>query len=257
MWKDRAGCTEERTDYRHYDLNLQERIQCVLAAGVITGIVAWLFYRSCWGFVLFPVVIVGYTRFYRQEQIRKRKQRLLLEFKDAMRAVSGELLAGYSMENAWKGAEREILELHGEKSLMLEELRWMNTAVQMNEPLEKMVTMFAARTACDEIESFAEVLAFAKRAGGDFAKIIRTTAQKLSGRMEVEQEIATVLSGKRLEGNVMNLMPMFILAYMTLMAGDFLDVLYGNVLGVMIMSVVLIVYMAAWRMSVQILDITV
>ena len=71
---------------------------------------------------------------------------------------------------------------------------------------------FAARSGCEEIESFAEVFAFAKRSGGDFVHIMQTTVQKLAGRIEVEREVATVLAGKRLEGRIMEIMPRAILA---------------------------------------------
>ena len=109
----------------------------------------------------------------------------------------------------------------------------------------------------NDIESFAEVFSFAKRSGGDFVKIIRTTVQKLVGKIEVEREIATVLAGKKLEGRVMSAMPITILAYMTFSSGDFLDVLYGNTAGILIMSAALAVYAVAMGLSGHILDIQV
>lgn len=244
-------------DYRNYSLGMKEKMWCAFVAGAVSGIIAWLFYRSCLGMLLFPVVWIIYRRRYQNEQIQKRKERLLQEFKDAMQAVSAALLAGYSMENAWREAEKELKELHGETSLMYGEVYQMNAAVGMNEPLEKVLAEFAARSGCEEIESFAEVFSFAKRSGGDFAKIIRTTVQKLVGRIEVEREITTVLAGKKLEGRIMNGMPVLILAYLTITSGDFLDVLYGNVLGVIVMSGALGIYAAAVKISDRILDIQV
>lgn len=244
-------------DYRNYSMNFKENLWCLFLSVVLTGMIAWLFYRSLWGMLLFPLVLVICRRHYRKEQLHRRKDRLLQEFKDAMQAVSSALLAGYSMENAWREAEKELRELHGETSLMYGELHRINAAVRMNEPLERHLAEFAQRSGCEEIESFAEVFSFAKRSGGDFAKIIRTTVQKLTGRIEVEQEIATVLAGRKLEGRIMNVMPVLILIYLTFSAGDFLDALYGNALGVIIMSGALGGYAAALRMSEHILDIQV
>lgn len=244
-------------DYRTYSMNFKEHLWCLLLGIILTGVIAWLFYRSLWGMCLFPLVYVICKRHYREEQMRRRKDRLLQEFKDAMQAASSALLAGYSMENAWREAEKELRELHGEASLMYGELHQINAAVRMNEPLERQLAEFAERSGCEEIESFAEVFSFAKRSGGDFAKIIRTTVQKLTGRIEVEQEIATVLAGRKLEGRIMNAMPVLMLVYLTFTAGDFLDVLYGNVLGVIIMSAALGGYAAGLRLSERILDIQV
>lgn len=244
-------------DYRTYSMGFKENMQCVLVGILVSGVIAWLFYRSGFGMLLCPFLCVWYRNRYRKERIQKQKETLLQEFKDGMQAVSAALLAGYSMENAWKEAEKELLKLHGENSLMYAEVHQMNAAVRMNEPLEKMLADFARRSACEEIESFSEVFVFAKRSGGDFAKIIRTTVTKLVGRIEVEREIATVLAGKKMEGKIMNVMPIFILAYLTLTSGDFLDVLYGNLLGVIIMSTALGVYALALHMSDRILDIKV
>lgn len=64
-----------------------------------------------------------------------------------------------------------------------------------------------------------------------------------------------MLAGKKLEGRIMNGMPLFILAYLNLTSGDFLAVLYGNPLGVVIMTGALAGYFAALRLSEHILDI--
>ena len=98
---------------------------------------------------------------------------------------------------------------------------------------------------------------FAKRSGGDFPGIIRSTVRKLTESMEVEQEIAAVLAGKKLEGKIMNGMPLFMLAYLNLTSGDFLDALYGNLFGMLVMSGALLGYFAALKLSEHILDIRV
>ena len=180
---------------------------------------------------------------------------LLMQFADAMQAVSSALLAGYSMEHAWQESQKEMEQLWGRDSYMGRELAGMNAAVAMNEPLEKVLGEFAKRSGCEDIESFAEIFAFAKRGGGDFAGIIRTTVLKLTDKIEVEQEIATVLAGKKLEGRIMDGMPLFILAYLNLTSGDFLSVMYGNLNGSVIMTGALAGYFAALRLSEHILDI--
>lgn len=242
-------------DYSRYVFSLTEKIQCLAVSLSATMLLAWLFYRSLWGMVLFPVVLAVISRQMKREKLKKRKIQLLQEFKAAMQALAAALLAGYSMENAWRETERGMTGLYGKKALIVKELCRMNAAVRVNEPIEQALAEFAGRSGCEEIEDFAEIFLFAKRSGGDYVKIIRTTIQKMNGRMEVEQEITAVLAGKRLEGRIMNGMPLFILAYMTVTSGDFLDVLYGNTLGVCIMTAVLAGYGAALRLSARVLEI--
>lgn len=248
---------QHRIDYNRHVCSLWEYVKCLLISMVISGVLAWLFYRSWFGMLLLPVVYAGCLKAYKRAQIQKKKDSLLYEFKDMMQALSAALLAGYSMENAWRDVERELRQMYGEQSLMYMEVRQMNAAIAVNEPIEQVFLEFAGRSGCEEIESFAEVFVFAKRSGGDFVKIIRVAVQKLTGKIEVEKEIATVLAGKKLEGRIMNAMPLLVLAYMTLCAGDFLDVLYGNLLGIGIMSGVLTGYAATLYLSARILDIRV
>ncbi len=242
-------------DYDRYRLSAKECVQCLLTAAALSAVFAWLFYRSVYGMFLLPFICFIYTGDFRKRRLCARKEQLLSEFADAMQAVSAALLAGYSMENAWKEAQREVQKLRGEDACMVLELRQMNAAVGMNEPIERVLEEFAGRSGCAEIESFAEIFAFAKRSGGDFPGIIRNTVWKLTESVEVEREIASVLAGKRLEGRIMNGMPLFMLAYLNFTSGDFLDPLYGNPVGILVMSGALLGYFAALKLSERILDI--
>lgn len=44
----------------------------------------------------------------------------------------------------------------------------------------------------------------AKRSGGDFHKIIATTIEHISDKIEVEREVQTVISAKKMEQKIMN-----------------------------------------------------
>jgi tight adherence protein B len=242
-------------DYRKYSMTLTDELKCFAAAAAGSVVLAWLFYKSVYGMVLFVPLFVILRKRYAKTQCKKRQQELLLQFRDGMQAVSAALLAGYSMENAWREAEAEVQTMHGDRAYMALEFGRMNEAIRMNQPLESGLQEFAGRSGCEDIESFAEVFSFAKRGGGDFAGIIRNTVERMNGKIEVEQEIATAVSGKKLEGKIMNLMPVFILCYLNLTSGDFLNGLYGNILGIGVMTAALLAYGGAIRLSERIMDI--
>lgn len=242
-------------DYRCYRFAMKDWFCCALGAACGGGLLAWLFYQSVYGMALSVFLFFFFCRRYAKKRKEKRQEQLLLQFRDGMQAVASALLAGYSMENAWREAERELRKLHGENTDMVCEFAKMNVAVRMNQPLEQELQDFADRSGCEDIESFAEVFSFAKRSGGDFVGIIQTAVLRISGKIEIEREIATAVAGKKLEGRIMNGMPLFILAYLNLTSGDFLELLYGNVLGVVVMTTALAAYAGAIRLSEKILDI--
>ena len=78
------------------------------------------------------------------------------------------------------------------------------------------------------------------------AAIIRSSAALIGKRIELRQEIATLLSGKRMELNIMEVMPFGILLYISLGNPGYFDGLYHNLFGVAVMTGCLIVYLAAY-----------
>lgn len=242
-------------DYRVYRCNRKDVLRCFAISIGLGLVICRLFYRSWYAMLLTAPLYLAVRNSYRQEQLNKRKKELLTEFRDGMQVVATALLAGYSIENAWHEAEKESVKLYGKNAMMAQEFHQMNARIRVNQPFEQVLGDFAERSGCEDIESFSEVFSFAKRGGGDFAGIIRTTVWHLSSKMEVEQEIDTVIAGKRLESRIMNGMPVCILGYLNLSSGAFLDVLYGNVLGVIVMTVTLTVCFGAMKLSERIIHI--
>lgn len=218
---------------------------------------SWLLYKSVFGMVLFIILFPVVIKRRKSRMCEKQKEELLMQFKDAMQSVTMALQAGYSMENAWKESERELAGLHGEEALFVQELRRINAAVGVNQPIERLLYEFAQRSDCEDIQNFSEVFLFAKRSGGDFCKIMQTTVRHISEKTEVESEIQTILSAKKMEQRIMNVIPVGLLLYLNVTAPDFLVGLYGNLAGRAIMTAALLVYVAAVRISEKIMQIKV
>jgi Flp pilus assembly protein TadB len=81
----------------------------------------------------------------------------------------------------------------------------------MNQPVEQLLYEFAMRSGCEDIVDFAEIFCFAKRSGGNFVKIVQSTAWHIAEKQAVEREVATVLSGKKMEQKIMNVVPILLL----------------------------------------------
>lgn len=211
------------------------------AAG-ITAAVAILFYRSILG--LLSIVLVGpfWLKLYRKEQEEKLHAKKQQEFKEFMMLIASNLQAGYSIERAIKQSEGELYKLFGKESVLLFKIHEMNQKIGINTSVEKAFADFAHDISLEEAENLAEILSYSKRSGGDYCKQIQNTAAKIESRLLVEQEIETITTEKRLELKVMSLMPMGILAYISLTSSEFINVLYTTALGKILMTVCLIAY---------------
>ena len=229
----------------------------LLYAGVSLGL-AWLFYQDVRGIIPIGAAVlpVGLKRKNR-ELLERQKQKLAIEFTDCIRLVSGGLAAGYSMENAWKNAEGDLEKMHGGEAVMCVELRILNSGVEVNEPVEKLLRDFADRSGLEEVESFCQIFSFAKRSGGNLSRIIANTVKQIGDKREVMQEIETVISAKKLEQKIMNMIPLLLLAYIGISSPDFISPLYQNLFGQIVMSICLVVYGAAFLLSEKIIRIEV
>lgn len=247
--------TKQYSRYIFRPLQMASYIAVYIMLSVALSIV---FYHSIWGALAIGIIVLPFAiRRKRKELLSRQKQQLLAEFTDCIELVSGGLCAGYSMEHAWAYAQEDFGQLHGTQSDMYAELQNLNAGVRLQKPLEQLLMDFAVRSGLKDIEDFCQVLAFAKRSGGNLADIIQATVKKIREKREVEQEIQTVLAQKKLEQKIMNMIPLFLLAYVGISSPDFIEPLYEGVIGRLIMSGCLMVYGAAFLLSERIMSIEV
>lgn len=240
-----------------YDMTKKEMIIAALECSACLGVTSVLFYNT----IFASLVMLPYFHFYfkkkEKEKEQKRIAKINLEFKDGMLAVSSALGAGYSVENALKASVRELSGLYGEDSVIVREFTEITRKVAMNDNVEDALEEMAEHIGIEDAVYFAEVFRYAKRSGGNLVEIIGKTAGNIGDKITVKEEINVLISGKKMEQKVMNLMPFGIVAYLRIAAYEFIAPMYGNLLGVAVMTVCLGGYMGARALSDKIVDIKV
>ena len=172
-----------------------------------------------------------------------------MQFRDAMQIMASSLKVGYSVENAIRSTEKELQTLYSKDSRICQEFELMTHKLSMNQTAEQVLWAFAKRVQQEDAEDFAVVFATDKRMGGDSITILKESIRMIGDKMEVEREIQTMLAAKSLEFQVMCMIPLGMVLYMRFTFPEFLSVLYGSAAGVMLMSVCLIIYIAAYYMG--------
>lgn len=185
----------------------------------------------------------------------KKLEKLEDHFKEMLSAVVAALRAGYSVENAFVEAYKDLAYRFGEKDVMVSELLMINRQVKNNTPMEQLLDKFAQNTGSSDIKDFAEIFKIAKRSGGDMGEIMEHTISIITGRMEIKEEIRLLTAAKKYEQKIMNLVPMGIIFYIRMTNPGYFQSLYHNGAGIVIMTGALCVYGAAYYMSEKILAI--
>jgi tight adherence protein B len=244
-------------DYNNYHMTWKEKSSSLIQGLLIISILGVLFYQSIYGVLALSPMVYFYQKKRKAKLIRDRKWRLNLEFRDSIISLSAALNAGYSVENALEEARKDLSVLYQDDSMIMQELFCMVNQVQMNITVEKALFDFASRTGVEDIESFAEVFATAKRTGGDLMKVIKTTANTISDRIEVKREILTIVTAKMYESNIMKMFPPGIIIYLQVSSRGFLSPLYHNAVGVTVMTLLMLVYLGAFWLADRIVAIEV
>lgn len=217
--------------------------------------VTYLFYRSLVIAGVISVIYGIYSVFREKKQYQKRQRyEITLQFREGLQGIAAALGAGYSIENAIVEAKKDLILLYGEDALLVREFSKMDRQLELNQPMEKVFYDFACRWETEDILHFVKVFQTAKRTGGDLISITKLTAEKISEKIEVKREINTMIAGKRMEGRIMNLIPLGMILYFWICSPGFLDCLY-QFSGRLVMTVLLILYIFAYWWSEKISDI--
>lgn len=213
------------------------------------ALLAYLFYNEIWAFAaLFPVGVF----FFREElkdSCQKKERDFRMQFQESMKLMASALKVGYSVENAIRETEEDLEKVYPKSSRIYKEFRRMRFELDMNRTAEQVLVAFAGRMRQEDVEDFVTVFSAAKRSGGDSIAILKNAVRMIGDKIEVEQEIQVMLAAKKLEFQVMCAVPLGLVFYMRLTFPEFFDVLYGNLLGITVMSICLCVYGFAWNMG--------
>ena len=239
------------------DIRKHEYIAGLLKSTAVFGLIVYVFYGS---FAAVPFLIPVwflYMRDWLADTAKKKEQQFREQFCDSIQEMASVLKAGYSVENAIREVNRELSALYEKDARIRKEYGRMSHQLDMKMPTVSVLEEFAERTGQEDVADFVNVFAAAKKNGGDSIAIIRNAVRVISGKIDTEKEIQTMTASKKLEFEIMCAVPFLMILYMKLTFAGFLDVLYGNMAGVIIMTVCLCVYIAAYCLGRKIIRIEV
>lgn len=249
--------SKQTKDYRTYFFTWRDWVEYMLRITIKGVVICYLFYDSGKAFFLLAPFAVFDYRMLRVKKLEEQKRNLTQQFKSMIESLINSLGAGYSLEGAFEAAKRDLTLVYDRDAIIFDELDRILAGLRMNVPLEKLLQDFGERSGIDDIQDFSNVVAAAKRSGGNLIRIIQKTVNCITDKLAVEEEIETLITAKKLEKSIMMVMPYGIIFYLRLGNGAFFDVLYHNTLGVLLMTFFLILIYAADLWASRIMEISV
>lgn len=244
-------------DYNVYRFSKDEYLKYILTGLFICLGAGYLFYSNLiLSGILVPFIIL-FLKDKKKNLIAQRKWKLNLEFRDGLLCLTAALNAGYSLENAFSQAVMDLKLMYSIDSLIVREFETIVNQINMNQTVELLIEELGKRSGVEDIINFAEVLKTAKRTGGDLVHIMRATSKIINDKLEVKREIITLITAKKLEANIMNVIPFGIILYLKTFSSGLLNPLYHNLFGIIFMTLVLLCIYGVSRLSKKIISIDV
>lgn len=244
----------KKYQYRRSRVDWIITILCGIGLGTILGV---LFYRHIAGCLALCLFLPLYIRLDMKRREERYREELAEQFQASLEGMTGALQAGYSLERAVPYAAQQLTSQYPEKAPMVSALKEVSSRIGMGETAEQAFEWLAEEIDLAEIDEFVLVLTTAKRTGGNLIQVMLHTTDCLAMKRDVSREINTLIAGKRLEANLMNLLPPGILCYLWVSLPDLVGPLYGNLQGVLFMSVMLAAYGGSYIWTQKILQLKV
>lgn len=255
MWKSlRQQESEEKQFFR---ISAKEKlILCAKSMTVIT-LVNYCFYQSLIAFVPLSVLGWAYFKRERQELFHQKKEEARQQFKEMLLLTVAGQKAGYSVENALINSYADMENLYGDQSSICLMLWEIQTGLKNNLPVENLWKDIGEASGIAEIKEFSEVFGIAKSSSGNMADIMEKTAEVIGDRAETQKEIETLLSERKLEQKIMNIMPFFLMIYINFTSPGYFESFYHSMEGTAVMTLCLLFYLAACLLGIRIISIEV
>ncbi len=207
---------------------------CLIGAAFLSR----TFYASWWGMFLFvPAAFLVWKRWEKGGQdSRVRSDRE--EFHELLEGFLTALEAGLGPENALSQAAASRRRLIGTEASGTVLALWEEACRRCGQgrPFAEAFTDLTRRLSFPEGARLAQALAIIEEQGGRRREILRDYLREEKEAERLRQQQRAMLSGKRMEAMIMKAVPIVLLWFLRLGAGDFLAPLYEGVAGRLFMT---------------------
>lgn len=229
------------TEYDRYEFTRKEWMTEIFRAVCLTSGTGWLFFGKIWGMLLLLPACCLLIRDRKKEKGLAKRAELRRDFKEFASSFTGSVQAGYTMEQSILIGLDDMKMLYpGEERALIRELEWMKGQMELQIPGDVLFADLAVRSGLEEIRSFAVVLEIGKRQGGNLVQITRGAVEHINKKLQVQMEVEETIAGRKMEKNMMLLMPFFMLFYLRLTNASYMEVLFTTAVGHFLLAVCLL-----------------
>ena len=226
-------------NYKVYYMSVMEKILYFILAFAAGAAVGYLFYggigKDEFGqpttltyildisiSVLIGIVAgIAFLPIRTEQIIEKKRRKLNSQFRDMLEALTTSLGAGKNVSDSFRSVYDDLKVQYDDGADILKELEIILSGMANNVDIEDLLLDFGIRSGIDDIYSFANVFKICYRKGGNIKDTIRNTHNILSDKMEINEDIETIVTANKTEQNIMIVMPIGLIGMIKMLSADF------------------------------------
>lgn len=259
-------------NYRVYNMKPVEKLLTFLVAFAAGAFVGYLFYGGIgkdefgqpttltWILNILIPAIVGtvagrlFVPMRVKSIIAKRRNELNHQFRDMLEALTTSLGAGKNVNDSFFSVYEDMKVQYDSDAYILKELEVIISGIHNNVAIEDVLQDFGNRSDIDDVKSFANVFKISYRKGGNIKDIIRNTHSILSDKMEIAEDIETLVTSNKMERNIMIIMPIALIGVIKMMSPEF-AANFVTPTGIISTTVSIVIFVVAYFIGKAVLDI--
>lgn len=258
-------------NYNVYIMQPKERIMYSIIVAICGGAVGLIFYGGLFKrdgistmatmisnivvFVVGGLVALKLFMPVITESLRKRIiTKLQSQFCDFTFALANALGSGMNVQESVNASYNDLVTQYSEDDLIVLEVKEIINGIKNNIPIEEMIFDFGKRSGVHDIMNFSIVFSTCFRSGGNVKSVVRRTAEMISEKMIIASEIETTITSNKMQMNIMNVLPIFIVLMMRVMSSEFAES-FSSAIGVLVLSIAAVMFVMAYRWGQKIMDI--
>lgn len=259
-------------NYRVYNMKTIEKVLTFLVAFVAGALIGYLFYGGIgkdefgqpttltWILNILIPTVVGviagrlFVPMRVKSIITKRRNELNHQFRDMLEALTTSLGAGKNVNDSFFAIYEDMKVQYDSDAYILKELEVIISGIHNNVAIEEILEDFGNRSGIDDIKSFANVFKISYRKGGNIKDIIRNTHSILNDKMEIAEDIETLVTSNKLEQNIMVIMPIALIGIIKMMSPEF-AANFVTPTGIISTTISIVIFVVAYFIGKAVLDI--
>jgi tight adherence protein B len=227
-------------DYNTYRMTAKETRFYYIAAAAGFALMGQIFYQSIVCSVLLTAFSIPCRRLYEKHLADKRRAALGISFRDLLHSLSASFSTGRQMPEALMEGLDAMKLIYPNDAPIVRELEHMTSRLFKGRDDETATLRdFADRSHSDDILNFVDAYFICRTTGGDMEAMVVKTAGVIIDKIEIQKEIKTLTAQKRMESNILLLLPAVMLMLLQLLSPDYVAPLYAGLEGRLVMTAAL------------------